>query len=252
VAALRVAAAVIAAAVTAVGAEGARQPLDFLFEATTARPGERVTVRPVQRVSLSPHVRLYLVRADVARRVRSRLDSRLHFIGSLRLRATRSALTFTVPPLESGSYTVAYSRGRTFSARSDRRLKLFAPPATADACPVTTPNGNTPPRLKPGRWYGNGVLWTMLPPGSVIADDSLSWKLGWLPTGIGGTLSVQGRRIDARSAPMDVLDVNWGYNTSNGRGGWASAVVFPSEGCWKITGRVEDVSLSYVVKVVRA
>jgi hypothetical protein len=32
--------------------------------------------------------------------------------------------------------------------------------------------------------------------------------------------------------------------------GWASAVKFPSEGCWRLTGRVGDIALSYVVKVV--
>jgi hypothetical protein len=29
-------------------------------------------------------------------------------------------------------------------------------------------------------------------------------------------------------------------------------VELPSEGCWRITGRVADISLSYVVKVVAA
>jgi hypothetical protein len=49
---------------------------------------------------------------------------------------------------------------------------------------------------------------------------------------------------------MRVRAVNWGYS-STGRGSWASAVSFPGEGCWRITGRVRDVSLTYVVKVVR-
>jgi hypothetical protein len=44
--------------------------------------------------------------------------------------------------------------------------------------------------------------------------------------------------------------VRWGYS-STGRGGWASAVVFAGEGCWRITGRVRDVSLTFVVRVVR-
>ena len=49
--------------------------------------------------------------------------------------------------------------------------------------------------------------------------------------------------------------MNWGYSIVDGRrqrGSWASAVEFPSEGCWRLTGRVQDVSLSYVVKVVAA
>jgi hypothetical protein len=49
---------------------------------------------------------------------------------------------------------------------------------------------------------------------------------------------------------MQVLSVNWGHSLSTGRGSWMSAVTFPSEGCWRINGRVRDVSLSYVVRVV--
>jgi hypothetical protein len=48
---------------------------------------------------------------------------------------------------------------------------------------------------------------------------------------------------------MKVLGVVWGHD-SYGRGGWASAVKFPSEGCWRISGRVRDITLSYVVRVI--
>jgi hypothetical protein len=48
---------------------------------------------------------------------------------------------------------------------------------------------------------------------------------------------------------MRVLGVFWG-SSSTGRSGWASPVEFPSEGCWRISGRVRDITLTYVVKVV--
>jgi hypothetical protein len=32
---------------------------------------------------------------------------------------------------------------------------------------------------------------------------------------------------------------------------WATPITFPTVGCWKLTARVEDVSLSFVVRVVR-
>jgi hypothetical protein len=84
-------------------------------------------------------------------------------------------------------------------------------------------------------------------------DGTLFDKLGWLPRrGFTGTLVVTGERLDAPGR-LNVLSVNWGYAYAPGRpprGSWASAVKFPSEGCWRITGRVDDVTLTYVVRVV--
>lgn len=259
-AALRVAAVVIAAAVLAVGAEAVPPPADLRFDATTARPGERVTVRVV-RPSLPARVlRLYLVRADVARRVRSRLDSRLHFIGRLGLgRPGRSALSFTVPPLESGSYALVYSSGRTLLAGERHRLRVVAPPASAATCPVTIPNRNRPLGPMPMR-HGNGLLWTGLPrdgtvvlsPDNVGPDGSIFWtKLIWIAAGVfAGGLDVRVQRLDA-SAPVLRPDVVSGHLSGWSGPSWAARMRFSSEGCWKVTGRVDDVSLSFVIKVER-
>ena len=194
--------------------------------------------------------------------MRTRFDRRLHFIGSLAPdRYVRGTLAFTVPPLDTDGYAVAawwpgdarYGRRTTFfvwpvgqdTASRYRPLMLLRvemPPAT-ETCPVTVP--------KPGPWgYGNGLLSTWLPGDGVFVarpepDGTLFEKLRWIPHGVtGGTLTVRGERLDAAFPSMRVLSVNWGG------GSWASAVLFPSEGCWRISGRVGDVSLSYVVKVV--
>ena len=99
--------------------------------------------------------------------------------------------------------------------------------------------------------YGNGLLSSTLPPGGVVvagryeSDGSLFWKPGWLPHGVvTRELTVKGERLDAPSSPMRVLAVRWGG------GSWRTASTFPSEGCWRITGRLGDITLSYVVKVV--
>lgn len=105
----------------------------FLFDRAEAAPNDRATVRtgntprnfvlsrrvkPFQRP-----IRLYLVRADLAAEVHSRFDSRLHFLGVLVPdRNGRGLVRFSVPPLDAGTYTIAYrcpgcaafSRGRTF------------------------------------------------------------------------------------------------------------------------------------------
>jgi hypothetical protein len=261
VAALTVAAAIIAAAALTPGAQSAPPPPSLVLSSTNAEPGQRVVVR-VARASLSPRVlRLYLVRTDVGRSVRSRLDSRLHFIGLLSLRRTgASASTFTVPPLKSGNYALAYSSGRTFVVGSRGRLSVLAPPASKGTCPVTIPNGNWPLGPKPMS-HGNGLLWTGLPhkgtavldPADVGPDGSIFWtKLIWIARGVfAGGLNVQLQRLDA-PAPDLYPEVVSGHLSGWSGPSWAARMRFSGEGCWKVTGKVDDVSLSFVVKVVRA
>ena len=121
-------------------------------------------------------------------------------------------------------------------------------PAKPDSCAVTTS------ALPSGR-YGTGRLWVTLPAGGILhaqrnqPDDGLfGTKLGWTPDRDRDlTLTVSGRRLDAPGR-MTVKGVFWGHS-STGKGGWASAVAFPSAGCWRITGRAGPTTVSYVVKV---
>lgn len=210
-------------------------------------------------------MRLYLVANEVAGSVRNRFDPRLHFVGALVPdRNTRGILTFSVPPLDSNRYAVAawcpgcaqFSAGVSFAVLpvasndpgryADIQLLDVQMPNVATDCPVTT-----------GR-QGNGFLSAEHSQDGTIAirrdsDGTFSTKLGWLPKkGWGGSLTVRGERLDGPGS-LRVLGVFWGHayvNGRRGRGSWASAVAFPSEGCWRLTGRVRDIALSYVVKVV--
>ena len=123
----------------------------------------------------------------------------------------------------------------------------FATPVAEQACPVTRPT-------MPSGQYGSQRLWTFLPRDGVLrlrrdADGTLGDKLGWIPDRDRNLrLTVSGRKIDGPGR-LRVLGVNWGYS-STGKGSWASAVIFPKAGCWRITGRAGPTTLSYVVKVV--
>jgi len=252
----------IAVAFATVLASAAPAKFDLLFvDPASAGPGWIVDVRTrgtpagftndERRPPFQTPLRLYLVPKQVTGEVRSPFDRRLHFIGVLVTdRLGRGVLRFAAPPLDTGQYAVAaWCRRCTYrpnfhvTPSVGGTLLHLTLPSAAETCPVTK-----------GR-YGNGFLSTTVPgPDGIVparreSDGALFQKFWWLPRkGLTGELTVRGERLDAPGR-MRVLSVNWGYS-SDGRGSWASALTFPSEGCWRLTGRVRDVSLTYVVKVV--
>ena len=135
-------------------------------------------------------------------------------------------------------------------------------------CPITSPNVNVVRNgahfnyvVRNGTHfnYGNGELWTSLwpkgtvvfsarGPGIVNVDGSLSMKWPWyLERGIQGELEIQGRRLDAPSERPMSAD----FSPVLGDPGFhAGAITFPSEGCWEVTGRAGDASLTFVTRVV--
>lgn len=128
-------------------------------------------------------------------------------------------------------------------------------PIDLSVCPVTLPNGNTPPDEQPApEFHGNGELWTVLwPDGTIVMgpqnvepDGSLSMKFVWR-RGVSGPLTIEGHRLDAAAAPLRA-DIPDGYGDI---GIQATALIFPTEGCWEVTGRVGDAVLSFVTRVIR-
>lgn len=279
--ALLVALAVLAAAAAP---ENGRAAIFFLFEPTSAKTGETVTVRLggtpkdfTQAQAVRPFqrpIRLYLTPNGIAARVHTRFDTRLHFIGFLVPdKRFRGRLTFTLPPLDTGRYAVAawchgcaqYSFGRTFftlpvgsgTAARYRPFMLLQvrPLSVTPTCPVTAPNGSTPPGERPApHFHGNGLLWTGFAPNRTIGrlDDAGIYfdKLLWWTTILDANLTFRAVRLDANAAPPGWKANEGGFVGSTFRGTtWATAVWFPSAGCWRLTARLRDVSLSVVVRV---
>ena len=251
----------VATTAAAGSAVGGVVPTPILqFEPTTAVAGQFVSVQltVASRRDRQP-VRLYLFRRGAGAEPRSRFDPRLHFLGLVTPDARgRGALGVRVPPLDTGTYSVAVwcpgcdGSGLSVPRRTSLSLSTDARP---DSCPATTPGGLGG---KGEGLHGNGLLSVFVGPdganvGQREPDGTVFDKLGWIPrTGLTGTLRVSGQRLDAPSAPMRVLGVNWGNSFPSGKGSWMSAVVFPAEGCWRLTGRVRDIALTYVVRVVGA
>jgi hypothetical protein len=131
---------------------------------------------------------------------------------------------------------------------------------TPASCPVTPPNGKQPPEgdnvfgRGPGG-HGTEALWTNLwtwgegvvdvPPDHVNSDGSLGeMKWPWW-RGVPGRLTIVGRRLDAEAPPLRAF-VPEGYGE---RGFIATGLIFPTTGCWEITGRVGEASLVFVLRV---
>jgi hypothetical protein len=128
-----------------------------------------------------------------------------------------------------------------------------ASPSPID-CAATRPNGNSPPGERSRLSHGNGKLWVELwPRGHVRAskddvrpDGSIVMKFPWT-RGVRGELEITGRRLDAEAPPVRA-EIPEGYGSI---GFQASGIIFPTQGCWEITGRVGNVSLSFVTKVTK-
>src|SRR5437868_3946425 len=134
--------------------------------------------------------------------------------------------------------------------------ELAALSAPCQGCEVTKPNGSSPPGEQWGpRAHGNGALWVLLWPSdgkviishgetSVLPDGSVSVKFGWW-RGVPGKLVVQGKRLDA-AAPRLRARIPEGYGNI---GGQPSGLIFPTRGCWQVTGKVGRASLTFVIEV---
>ncbi len=71
-------------------------------------------------------------------------------------------------------------------------------------------------------------------------------KWAWY-RGVRGRLSIQGKRLDRSSPPLRA-DIPEGYRDT---GFQATALIFPTEGCWEVTGSVGESVLTFVTRVVR-
>lgn len=129
-------------------------------------------------------------------------------------------------------------------------------------CPVTLPNGMTPPSEVPDpSYHGNGTIWTALWPegivvfrpggsGAISPDGSLGMKWPWWRS-IEGPVTIDAVRLDGQAPPMQTTVLR-GPEDGYGRTGFhPSGLVFPSPGCWEVTARVQDASLTFVTLVVR-
>jgi hypothetical protein len=139
-----------------------------------------------------------------------------------------------------------------------------ATPASANAtavspsngtCPLTLPNGSTPPgEPDGGANHGNDHIWTAMWPHNVLiasrdyidADGSVVMKWPWWWRGVNGQIKITGQRLDGDAPPL-TAHTQEGYTRFQ-----PSGIRFPTEGCWEVTGTVGDASLTFVTLVLKA
>jgi hypothetical protein len=128
-------------------------------------------------------------------------------------------------------------------------------------CEVTRPNGIVAGSEQPepnsygnhqlslgpfGLWPDGTVVFKPGGAGSVTTDGALGMKFGWT-RGVRGQLRIAGRRLDAPAPPLRSIVPN-GYGEI---GFQATSLIFSTPGCWEVTGRVGEASLTFVTRVVK-
>jgi hypothetical protein len=124
-------------------------------------------------------------------------------------------------------------------------------------CPATQNNTRIPPPHERPQlpetgnvYYTNGRLWTILGEHGVIrsaprSDGSIREKFPWWRGGR-GALRITGRRLDQASAALRA-HIPAGYGSV---GFQATAITFPTAGCWEVTASAGGTSLTFVTLVV--
>ena len=171
---------------------------------------------------------------------------RLLLIASLVLGATAciGGRPGTPPPPHHSAFT-------TPSRNAPQPSPSPSMPTLVDAlrqCPVTIPNG-TAPNSTYGTRSLRTVLWAhglvLVPPEDVGPDRRLGMKFPWWRGhGVRGLLHISGNEIHS-GAPVQARTRGYGLSGFN-----ATAIFFPSEGCYRIKGQAGGAGLTFVAMVL--
>jgi hypothetical protein len=110
-------------------------------------------------------------------------------------------------------------------------------------CPVTRPNGGLHENASLSVGLYRKYVFRPGGQGFVDSDGSLGIKVLWTRK-VRGDLQVGGKRLDGAAPPARA------YIHDHGETGiQPSYLLFPTPGCWQITGQVGDAKLTFVVLV---
>lgn len=134
-------------------------------------------------------------------------------------------------------------------------------PQISPPCEVTAPNGTSASSAEPapsshgsrllslgpfGLWPNGTVVFKPGGAGFVTRDGSLGMKFGWT-RGVRGRLQIEGHRLDGPASPLRA-HIPDGYGDF---GFQATSLIFATPGCWEVTGRVGEASVTFVTMVLK-
>jgi hypothetical protein len=136
------------------------------------------------------------------------------------------------------------------------------PAPTEPACAVTSKNGlglahrvgqgaagnhgNEGRTIATSLWPDGTVTFKPGGPGCIEEDGAMWMKWPWWHEGKHKRLTIEGRRLDGTAPPLRAW-VPDGYAGEF----QSSALIFPTAGCWQVTGTVDDQALTFVVRAVK-
>jgi hypothetical protein len=82
-------------------------------------------------------------------------------------------------------------------------------------------------------------------PGFVLPDGALMIKYGWVRLRA-GRFSIHGRRLDRHAPPLRASIAE----RAHGENFQPASLIFPTAGCWEVTGQLDDEKLTFVVRVI--
>jgi hypothetical protein len=110
-------------------------------------------------------------------------------------------------------------------------------------------------------FFGNGKLWTILPPRLLrrgvflepYGELARAVQIDWWEMGR-GLVTIKGTRLDGPAEPLHVegWERSGPLRGADGISHVMATVIFPTQGCWAITGKIYDIddsALTFVVEV---
>ena len=98
-----------------------------------------------------------------------------------------------------------------------------------------------------GLWPDGTIEFRPNGPGYIYDDGSVGMKIAWYRgKGVRGKLKIHGKRLDAAAPPLRSELSDYGDT-----GFQPSQVIFPTEGCWQVTGTVGDSTVTFITRVVK-
>jgi hypothetical protein len=112
--------------------------------------------------------------------------------------------------------------------------------------PNTGNHSNEARTISTSLWPDGTVAFKPGGPGCVDPDGTLGMKWPWW-RGVRGRLTIEGRRLDGPAAPLRA-SIPQGYRTG---GFQPTGLLFPTAGCWEVTGRAGGETLTFVTRVIK-